>query len=264
MHPLYILSKGRPTTATSLDLFRQIGGALVIEAQEKDAYAAAAKGYEVLTLPERDKGIAYVRQHVLRMARARGQKAIWVADDDLTHFMDGEREIPAREAMRRVENMVNEEPRIGLAGFSKRQVAKKPSWNEGVYAMFLINATVRVDYDYDPQNNPTGMRTDTDFCLQMLTAGMLTYESEIGLFMPTDGKAKGGLYQEYQSHRVNTAETWLRNKWPELVYPIEPDNAMGNLRSGIRWEKFKRRHNKGRKILRGLRRLVFLKYQSDS
>jgi glycosyltransferase involved in cell wall biosynthesis len=79
-----ILTKNRPAKQKTAAVFDETGieYKLLVEPQEQRLY----KGYDLIVLPENDKGIAYARNFILDYAKDKGIRFICMADDDISRF----------------------------------------------------------------------------------------------------------------------------------------------------------------------------------
>lgn len=82
--PLYIGSKSRPNFPTAKVLQ---GGTVLVEPQDASLYKMLhGETARIITLPENDKGVTYMFQHLLEQVHRDGHKYFLYADDDIFGF----------------------------------------------------------------------------------------------------------------------------------------------------------------------------------
>jgi hypothetical protein len=225
-YPIYIPSKNRLEVDLTTRFLREDGVPffLVVEPQEKYAYAARHGSERVLTLPLDDQGLIYARNWIKQHATAAGYERHWQLDDNIRRmrrWYRGKR-IPVRSGagFAVMEDFADRYENIAVAGPNyttfAAQDGKQPRipflLNAHVYSCSLIlNA---LPYQWRSRYND-----DTDFCLQSLAGGWCTalFNAFVVDKLRTMVVAGGNTDALYQGDgRLKMAKA-LERLWPGVV-----------------------------------------------
>lgn len=228
-YPVYVISKGRagtPLTARFL-LRDEVPFKLVIEPQERDAYAAALPEADLLVTPFSNlgQGGIPVRNFVWDHALASGHARHWILDDNIHYVM---RRYKAQRvyvhsgiAMAVMEQFVDRYENIAIAGPNYAMFApdrlKLPPFhlNAHVYSFLLIKNDL-------PNRWRGRYNEDTDLCLQVLADGWCTVQMNAFVAdkmwtMQMKGGNTDDLYKD--DGRLKMARS-LERQWPGVVTTI--------------------------------------------
>ena len=239
--PVYVASRGRPETAR---LPEGVAVRLVVEPQEAAAYQAAWSGAEVLVLPERDQGLAYVRQWILEQARSREGGWFWMLDDDIERYyrVEGKRCVPcpAAEALWKAQRRF--EPAGGLAqiGLEYQQFAWSAKRAEVVDSYCDVCVAIHAERAGWAWFRPeTDLKVDRDFTLLLLAQGWHTARTtRLAFSAPSNGSNAGGLADAYaETGRETESVRALCRLWPGVVTPQRKAN--GRLDAKIDWARLR-------------------------
>jgi hypothetical protein len=177
-YPVYVPSKGRVSTPHTMRMLSEsdVPFRVVVEAEERDAYAAVAGDDRLLVLPESGQGLIFARNWIMAHAIAEGHARHWQLDDNIENVrrvVRGHR-IPADAgpALRCVEDFVDRYTNVAIAGLNYSFFWDKgktpPFWrNVHVYSCTLVNNAI-------PHRWRLRYNDDTDMCLQVLADGWCT------------------------------------------------------------------------------------------
>lgn len=224
-YPIYVPSKGRVTTCYTANFLIADGVPfyLVVEPQEHDVYTERYGAERVLVLPFSNPGsVIPARNWIKEHATAAGHLRHWQLDDNIKWI---DRRWRARRlrcdsatAFRVVEDFTDRYENIALAGMNYTmfapdgQTLKPFQVNCHVYsATLILNAL--------PQKWRGRYNEDTDYCLQVLSAGWCTVLVNAFLVkkiktMLVKGGNSADLYQG--DGRLRMAQA-LERKWPGVV-----------------------------------------------
>jgi hypothetical protein len=178
-NPIYILSKGRPKSATIQALCDAgvFNWTIFVEQEDYDSYFDAMKLDCIEVLPKSNQGIVYVRNYIKQYSLARGEPFHWQMDDNIKNFRirENNKNIKhnALSCLAMCEDIVGSFENIGVAGLGHTAFAfgKPPthhiSINKQVYSCVLVDNNVPVTWT-------EGTVEDTDYSLQVLTRGLCT------------------------------------------------------------------------------------------
>ncbi len=230
-YPVYIISKGRADTRLTSKAFEKMGlpYRIVIEPQERDAYAAVINPAKILTLPFSNlgKGGIPARNWVWEHATAEGHARHWIVDDNITGFYRFNRnlKVPVRDgaAFRAMEEFVDRYANVPMAGPNYEGLVLR---REGSTPPFRANTRV---YSCILLTNDTRQRwrgrynEDTDLSLRFLKAGYCTilfnaFLSEKEATMDMKGGNTDELYKQTADFdgRLEMAKS-LQRQHPDVV-----------------------------------------------
>ena len=195
-YPIYIVSKGRwETRLTSKALDRiNVPYHIVVEAHERDSYAAVVGPDKVLVLPEgylhsydtcdevgeaRGKGPGAARNFCWDHSMSLGHARHWVMDDNIASFNRLNRNLMVKVTsgtiFRAAEDFVDRYENVAIAGFNYDFFAKAkeplPAFvmNTRIYSCLLI-------WNGLPMRWRGRYNEDTDLSLRVLKAGLCTVQ----------------------------------------------------------------------------------------
>lgn len=258
-YPIYVPSKGRAKNCLTAKFLIQDGVPfhLVVEPQEKEAYAAVFGEERILVLPFSNRGsVIPARNWIKDHATAAGHLRHWQLDDNIRkiyRWYRGKR-IPcaAGVALAVVEDFTDRYENIAISGLNYHMFAidKVPPFhlNCHVYSCSLILNSL-------PHRWRGRYNEDTDICLQVLADGWCTVNVNAFLIAKVKTMAlKGGNTKElYQGDgRLKMARA-LERMWPGVVetrrrfkrpqhvvkYQWDKFDTPLKLKRGIRLEKMK-------------------------
>ena len=225
-YPVYIPSKGRADVCLTAECMVKDGVPfkIVVEPQERDAYAKEFGDHNVLVLPFSDLGQGSIpaRNWIKEHATAAGHLRHWQLDDNLRHFARVYKGLRLRcdagPAMRVAEDFVDRYENVAVAGlnymmFYTEHDEMAPFFlNNRVYSCTLVLNSL--PYKWRGRYNE-----DTDYCLQVLSGGWCTVlinaflVQKIGTMLMKGGNT-AALYQG--DGRLKMARS-LERLWPGVV-----------------------------------------------
>jgi hypothetical protein len=246
IHPIYVVSRGRAATCGTgrLLVTADLSFRLVVEPHERAAYALAFPQAKIVELPERDRGLAYARQHTLSHAMASWAGWFWMLDDDLTGLF----EIVDSRCQRRSAGAVlgaasktlDACTAQGQAALEYSQfawsAAGRPKLNSYCDVCVAIHTRRTGGARFRPE---TGVKVDRDFTLQVLASGWQTIRLTRWAFAaPENGSNAGGLCEEYQTDgREAAASQKMAEFWgPQICRPRTKRNGRPDVE--INWRYF--------------------------
>lgn len=229
-YPIYIPSVGRAGNTPTTDCFDEYGLSytLVVEPQERDAYAREYGADCLLVLPEPGPGHAtYARNYILDHAEAEGVKRYWQIDDNIRNYKrvhEGELTVcDPHEALRCAEEFSDRFTNVGMTSFHHQNWAtyeQKPyTLNNGCCWSMLCLTDLPFRW-----RGPTAQ--DVDFSLQVLAEGLCTVRiNAFAVDKVTTGTMSGGhtdgVYQE-EGHEMKRTRV-LQSRWPN-VFDVRVNN----------------------------------------
>lgn len=238
-YPIYIVSKGRwETRLTSKALERiNVPYYIVVEAHERDKYAAVIDPQKVLVLPEnylreydtcdvvgeaRGKGPGAARNFCWEHSLTMGFTRHWVMDDNIASFNRLNRNLMVKVTsgaiFRATEDFVDRYDNVAIAGFNYDFFAKAkeplPAFvmNTRIYSCLLIdnNLPIRWRGRYNE---------DTDLSLRVLKAGQCTVQFNAFLQeKATTQTMKGGNTDEFYAKEGTLPKS-------QMIADLHPDVA---------------------------------------
>jgi hypothetical protein len=238
-YPIYIVSKGRwETRLTSKALERiNVPYYIVVEAQERDQYAAVIDPQKVLVLPEkylqeydtcddvgeaRGKGPGGARNFCWEHSLSMGATRHWVMDDNIASFNRLNRNLMVKVTsgaiFRAAEDFVDRYHNVAIAGFNYDFFAKAkeplPAFvmNTRIYSCLLINNSLSMRWR-------GRYNEDTDLSLRVLKAGQCTVQFNAFLQeKATTQTMKGGNTDEFYAKEGTLPKS-------QMIERLHPDVA---------------------------------------
>lgn len=244
-HPVYVPSKGRAATITTVKLLEEDGidHLIVVEpGQDQEEYANRFGEGRLLVLTAPGRGIAFVRNCCKEHAERLGAKWHWMLDDDIRSFMLREpgnrsKTAGAKDVMAVISRYALSHDNVVRAGTNQN------SWPPGKEP-FKIN--------YPPEQctfNKVGLdakfrlatHVDFDFTLQLLRMGhcVVTFDW-LRTNCPRIGSNAGGLQPAYQDQAGILRE--MQSLVSEFgTMTIDQDDKGWHLRRNGIWRTFPQR-----------------------
>ena len=238
-YPIYIVSKGRwETRLTSKALERiNVPYYIVVEAHERDSYAAVIDAEKVLVLPEgylhsydtcddvgeaRGKGPGAARNFCWDHSMSLGHARHWVMDDNIASFNRLNRNLMVKVTsgtiFRAAEDFVDRYENVAIAGFNYDFFAKAkeplPAFvmNTRIYSCLLIQNSL-------PLRWRGRYNEDTDLSLRVLKAGLCTVQFNAFLQeKATTQTMKGGNTDEFYAKEGTLPKS-------QMIERLHPDVA---------------------------------------
>jgi hypothetical protein len=238
-YPVYIVSKGRwETRLTSKALERiNVPYYIVVEAHERDQYAAVIDPHKVLVLPEkylqeydtcddvgeaRGKGPGGARNFCWDHSVAMGFTRHWVMDDNIASFNRLNRNLMVKVTsgtiLRAAEDFADRYENVAIAGFNYDFFAKAkeplPAFvmNTRIYSCLLIDNSL-------PMRWRGRYNEDTDLSLRVLKAGQCTVQFNAFLQeKATTQTMKGGNTDEFYAKEGTLPKS-------QMIEKLHPDVA---------------------------------------
>jgi hypothetical protein len=238
-YPIYIVSKGRwETRLTSKALERiNVPYYIVVEAHERDQYAAVIDPHKVLVLPEkylheydtcdevgeaRGKGPGAARNFCWEHSLSMGATRHWVMDDNIASFNRLNRNLMVKVTsgaiFRATEDFVDRYHNVAIAGFNYDFFAKAkeplPAFvmNTRIYSCLLIDNGLLMRWR-------GRYNEDTDLSLRVLKAGQCTVQFNAFLQeKATTQTMKGGNTDEFYAKEGTLPKS-------EMIAKLHPDVA---------------------------------------
>ena len=238
-YPIYIVSKGRwETRLTSKALERiNVPYYIVVEAHERDQYAAVIEPQKVLVLPEsylreyntcdevgeaRGKGPGAARNFCWEHSLSMGFTRHWVMDDNIASFNRLNRNLMVKVTsgaiFRAAEDFVDRYDNVAIAGFNYDFFAKAkeplPAFvmNTRIYSCLLIDNSLPIRWR-------GRYNEDTDLSLRVLKAGQCTVQFNAFLQeKATTQTMKGGNTDEFYAKEGTLPKS-------QMIAELHPDVA---------------------------------------
>lgn len=217
---VYIPSKGRPTTKTHI-LFagHDFNIIHVVEPQDRTAYQNASVP-NLLTLPDNNQGIAYVRNFIIDHAKSTAAQWIWMIDDDVQGFGYAKQGKTIKDTAKILSGFHSrvEQYRFPLNGINYCQYAWSYSTGKIRYQINKKTAEVctllyipKITWQYRARLN---LKEDRDFCMQAIKhSDGIIIDTHSWFACPGVGTNAGGLQSLYQQQRDHEAAAKLAAEW---------------------------------------------------
>jgi len=214
----------------------------VVEPQDHYAYQTGSACRQIHELPANNKGIAFVRNEILTIARDRNYKWFWMLDDDITAFLLCEEgrniRYPAERVLLEAQKVFSRLGRVGQGALEYQQF----SWSArkdhtigycDVAVCINVERTRGLQYRREME-----LKEDRDFTLQTLSAGWLTVRaSKCAFAAPKNGSNQGGLYDVYRAGLEAEASKRMEVAWPGICKAVTKPDGRQDVK--INWRAFK-------------------------
>lgn len=237
-YPIYIVSKGRwESRLTSKALERiNVPYYIIVEAQERDAYANVIDPKKVLVLPQwyldeyetcdevvgKSKGAGAARNFAWDHSIILGAKRHWVMDDNIASFNRLNRNLMCKvesgTIFKACEDFVDRYTNVAIAGFNYDFFAKAKEQippfvlNTRIYSLLLIKNDLEIRWR-------GRYNEDTDLSLRVLKAGLCTVQFNAFLQeKATTQTLKGGNTDEFYAKEGTLPKS-------QMIADLHPDVA---------------------------------------
>lgn len=256
-HPVYVVSKGRWESRLTVRALEQLGlpYKIVVEPQERDAYASVIDPGNILTLPFSNLGQGSIpaRNWIWEHSLASGADRHWVLDDNINGFYRFNRNVKRRvideNPFIAAEDFVDRYENVALAGLNYeflvvRREMKPPFYlNTRIYSCILIKNDLWPEFAWRGRYNE-----DTDLSLRVLKAGWSTvlFNAFLAKKVWTMTMPGGNTEELYQGNgRWEMAES-LRLQHPDCVTVTK---KWGRWQHQVDYSRFKRNRLRRRRCL---------------
>lgn len=150
---------------------------VVIQPQEREAYAAVIDSAKLILLPDGLDGLVPTRNWIWDYARGLGFEWFWTMDDNIMAFYrmnkNKRHKLLSGDAFRAIEDFAMRYENLAICGMQydmflpRRQKHAALQFNARVYSNMLIRADI-------PYRNRGVFNDDTDLCLRVLKDGWVT------------------------------------------------------------------------------------------
>ena len=232
MHNIYIPSLGRPNSDFLLKLkILKLPYYIVLAPNQVQDYSKIHPQDKIIVLPKNLKGISKIRQFILDYTIKKGEKKIWISDDDLNRFFfwspTNNKEVTFKSfigsAEKEITKLEKQNPKLVQAGFKYSTFAipkSKLTFGTDIGMIHYLNLErLQKKVSYDPR-----MITleDSDFTVQLLKKGFMNVKLNHFIFTaPRSGTGKGGLENDYQNQAKQKGMLQFQKKYPNLITIID-------------------------------------------
>lgn len=238
--PIMIPSKGRAgkTKTDKLLLEANLPFCFIVEKQDVKEYEKL--GYPLMVLDERDQGVSYARDFILREMRKMNYDYFWMLDDDISQMGEFINKKNINSGAKILTNLSKELLNLGSASLytiARRHLAwcSKPVERDKMaiaFVFFDMKKCNNINYDLRLK-----IREDVDLSFQAIfkAEGIVKY-NRYYFETPPMGSMPGGMSQWYDQE-TEMHEIWkLCRKWPGLIEPIKKETRID---IKINWSKIK-------------------------
>lgn len=200
MEKLFIPTKNRVSNCSFIKYVfeNKIPAIIVLEEEDLSQYEKAFPGLEFLVLPESNKGISFVREHIKSYAYYNSYKYYWMVDDDVSAIykrIGTKLEKINFNDLQPIEDIFKNTPNAGLFSLEYRQFAWsatkdmiKDSFCD-VFVFVSVEKVRKIKYRSYAEG-----KEDRDFAMQVIKSNLNTYRSTLFAFSaPGNGSNIGGL-----------------------------------------------------------------------
>lgn len=236
-YPVYVVSRGRWTTATTMKLLdaARISYTLVVPKKEVKFYEKYFPHADIAVVKATGAGAA--RHEVIEQCRADGYESyVWILDDDISDIRETEQGKPVsmRQVFSDLEAWLEDYSNVAMIGVSTdaRNMRNIFAVNQYVHGLMLVNLNTK--QSFYPQYK---VYEDIEFQLRLLTAGWTTvvHNRYVIDFAKIGGGGASSMYLQ------NVEAGLLAQEYPDSVseqqdggiaYPyVEWDNFQTHLKS---------------------------------
>jgi hypothetical protein len=227
-YPVYIPSKGRADNPLTAEMF-DAGGVpfrLMVEPQERDAYAKRWGAKRVVVLPENNRGLVYSRNACRDHSVSEGHARHWQFDDDIKHLMRMMKSTRVNcdpgTALAVAEDFTDRYENVGLTSFNYWKLTPYSGpFGMAEYPPFYLNFrcyTCFLMLNEVPCRWRGRYNEDTDMTLQVLSEGLCTVLLNAFLIdtMATSSQGGGQSPIYVADGRLQMARE-LERRWPGVV-----------------------------------------------
>ena len=196
---IFITTKSRYENCKTVDLIGNYKNLyIVVEPQEFEQYKNKYQDFNIIQLPENNKGLSYARNYIKNQTEQNNIENYWLLDDDISYFY--EREGTKLNRIDFVTCLNNsrqffKQNNIAVGALEYRQYAW--SSNKRLIENSFCDSAVFIDNNLTKglrYNEDLKLKIDRDFCIKTIKAGNKTGRDTFYAFsVPPNGSNKGGL-----------------------------------------------------------------------
>ena len=242
--PIYVPSKGRPNSKTINKFYGKDDNLIIVlEPQDYKLYKANYPNAKFEVLPENDKGIVYVRNHILALNKS----WYWMLDDDIDNFyirIGNRMKKVGSSILRRFEKEVTSSKNKSIAQIALEYTQFAWSASNSHVINGYCDVCVAIDASkvipkgikYD---DSLELKEDRDFTLQIITGGLKTLRTtKIAFSCPKNGANDGGLKDIYETKGFEENKSFkMIEKWGKEICQMNYKND-GRPDVKINWRLF--------------------------
>jgi hypothetical protein len=196
---IYVTTKSRYDNCKTVDLIGNYKNLyIIVEPQEYNEYKNNYPNFNIIQLPENNKGLSYARNFIKTQTEENNIQDYWLLDDDISYFYERDDKKLNRidfETCLKNSRKFFKENKIAVGGLEYRQYAWSASKRliENSFcdsAVFIDNnLTKGIRYNLELK-----LKIDRDFCIKTIKSGNKTGRDTFYAFsVPPNGSNKGGL-----------------------------------------------------------------------
>jgi hypothetical protein len=196
---IYVTTKSRYDNCKTVDLIGNYKNLyIIVEPQEYNEYKNNYPNFNIIQLPENNKGLSYARNFIKIHTEEKKIDDYWVLDDDISYFYerDGKKlnRIDFETCLKNSKKFFKEN-KIAVGGLEYRQYAW--SANKRLIENSFCDSAVFIDNKLTKgirYNLDLKLKIDRDFCIKTIKSGNKTGRDTFYAFsVPPNGSNKGGL-----------------------------------------------------------------------
>jgi hypothetical protein len=196
---IFVTTKSRYENCKTVDLIGNYKNLyIVVEPQEYQQYKNKYQEFNILQLPENNKGLSYARNYIKNQTEQNNIENYWLLDDDISYFYEREGTKLNRidfETCLNNSRQFFKENKVAVGGLEYRQYAW--SANKRLIENSFCDSAVFIDNNLTKglrYNEDLKLKIDRDFCIKTIKSGNKTGRDTFYAFsVPPNGSNKGGL-----------------------------------------------------------------------
>lgn len=246
---IFIPTKGRYEnckTANLIGAYKNLF--LVVEPQEYNKYKANFPDFNIIQLPQNNKGIIYCRNFIKQFTEEKGIKYYWQIDDDISYIYKRDntklvRHNPLKALIYCTSYFLDENIAVGALEY--RQFAW--SANKDIILNSFCDSVVFMNNILTKNMRYTeGTKEDRDFCIQTINKGLATGRiTKYAFSAPANGSNKGGLkeiFYDIQGAELNTCKKMVEIWGSDICRHIVKPDGRNDLK--INWKNINTKQTK--------------------
>jgi hypothetical protein len=196
---IFVTTKSRYENCKTVDLIGNYKNLyIVVEPQEYDQYKNKYQDFNIIQLPENNKGLSYARNYIKKQTEQNNIQDYWLLDDDISYFYEREgtklNRIDFKTCLNNSKQFFKQN-NIAVGALEYRQYAwsstKRLIENSFCDSAVFIDNNLTKGLRY---NEDLKLKIDRDFCIKTIKAGNKTGRDTFYAFsVPPNGSNKGGL-----------------------------------------------------------------------
>ena len=196
---IFVTTKSRYENCKTVDLIGNYKNLfIVVEPQEYQQYKNKYLDFNIIQLPENNKGLSFARNFIKILTEQKNIDDYWLLDDDISYFYerDGKKlnRVDFKICLNNSKNFFKEKG-IAVGALEYRQYAwaanKRLIENSFCDSAVFIDNTLTKGLRY---NEELKLKIDRDFCIKTIKLGNKTGRDTFYAFsVPPNGSNKGGL-----------------------------------------------------------------------